>query len=74
MRDSDVIERCIHLWSNPGDIVFTPFMGIGSEVYGAVELGRKGMGIELKASYFRQAVKNLANVQTNRNDLLKDAS
>lgn len=70
----DVIERCIHLWSNPGDIVFTPFMGIGSEVYGAVELGRKGMGIELKASYFRQAVKNLSDVQTNRNDLLKDAS
>jgi len=55
----DVIERCIHLWSNPDDIVFTPFMGIGSEVYGAVELGRKGMGIELKPSYFRQAVKNL---------------
>ena len=70
----DVIERCIHLWSNPGDIVFTPFMGIGSEVYGAVELGRKGMGIELKASYFRQAVKNLSDVQSNRNDLLKDAS
>lgn len=70
----DVIERCIHLWSNPGDIVFTPFMGIGSEVYGAVELGRKGMGIELKASYFRQAVKNLSDVQTNRNDLLKNAS
>lgn len=55
----DVIERCIHLWSNPGDIVFTPFLGIGSEVYGAVELGRKGMGIELKPSYFKQAVKNL---------------
>ena len=70
----DVIERCIHLWSNPGDIVFTPFMGIGSEVYGAVELGRKGMGIELKKSYFNQAVKNLANVQSNRNDLLKSAS
>ena len=59
----DVIERCIHLWSNPGDIVFTPFMGIGSEVYGAVEMGRKGLGIELKASYFRQAVKNLEAAQ-----------
>jgi DNA modification methylase len=59
----DVIERCIHLWSNPGDIVFTPFMGIGSEVYGAVEMGRKGLGIELKASYFRQAVKNLENAK-----------
>lgn len=55
----DVIERCIHLWSNPDDVVFTPFMGIGSEVYGAVELGRKGIGIELKPSYFQQAAKNL---------------
>ena len=55
----DVIERCIQLWSNPGEIVYTPFLGIGSEVYGAVEMGRKGLGSELKASYFRQAVKNL---------------
>jgi DNA modification methylase len=55
----DVIERCIHLWSNPGDVVFTPFLGIGSEVYAAVELGRRGLGIELKASYFRQAEKNI---------------
>lgn len=64
----DVIERCIHLWSNPNDIVFTPFLGIGSEVYGAVELGRKGMGIELKPSYFKQAAKNLeaAKNQTKR--------
>lgn len=55
----DVIERCIHLWSNPNDVVFTPFLGIGSEVYGAVEMGRKGIGIELKSSYYNQAVKNL---------------
>lgn len=55
----DVIDRCIQLWSNPGEIVYTPFLGIGSEVYGAVEMGRKGIGSELKASYFRQAVKNL---------------
>lgn len=55
----DVIERCIDLWSNPGDTVLTPFLGIGSEVYGAVEMGRKGIGIELKPSYFKQAVKNL---------------
>jgi DNA modification methylase len=63
----DVIERCIHLWSNPNDVVFTPFLGIGSEVYGAVELGRKGIGIELKASYFKQATKNLeaCNARTN---------
>lgn len=55
----DVIERCVVLWSNVGEIVFTPFMGVGSEVYGAVTLGRKAIGIELKASYFRQALENL---------------
>lgn len=58
----DVIERCIDLWSNPGDTVFTPFLGIGSEVYGAVTMGRKGIGCELKPSYFKQAVKNLDGV------------
>ena len=56
----DVIERCVVLWSNPEDVVFTPFMGVGSEVYGAVQNGRKGMGVELKESYYNQAVKNLA--------------
>ena len=56
----DVIERCIDLWSNPGDVVLTPFLGIGSEVFAAVEMGRKGIGIELKPSYFKQAVKNIA--------------
>lgn len=56
----DVIERCVHLWSNPGENVFTPFMGIGSEVYGAVVNGRRGIGVELKESYYRQAVKNVA--------------
>lgn len=60
----DVIERCVILWSNPGEIVLTPFMGVGSEVYGAVRHGRKGVGIELKESYYRQAVKNLAEVIT----------
>lgn len=58
----DVIERCIDLWSCPGDTVLTPFMGIGSEVYSAVKRGRKGIGIELKPSYYRQAVKNVAKV------------
>jgi DNA modification methylase len=48
------------LWSNPGDVVLTPFMGVGSEVYGAVMNGRRGIGIELKSSYYSQAVKNLA--------------
>ncbi len=59
----DVIERCIVLWSNPGETVFTPFMGVGSEVYCAVQLGRKGIGVELKPSYFKQSVRNLETVQ-----------
>jgi DNA modification methylase len=58
----DVIERAVTLWSNPGERVLTPFMGVGSEAYGAVSLGRFGIGIELKSSYFRQAVKNLASI------------
>lgn len=58
----DVIERCIALWSLPGEIVFTPFMGIGSEVWCAARMGRKGIGIELKATYFAQAVRNLSTV------------
>jgi len=55
----DVIDRVIVLWSNPGEIVFTPFMGVGSEVYGAICAGRKGVGVELKSSYYRQAKKNV---------------
>lgn len=55
----DVIERAIQLWTNPGETVLTPFMGVGSEVYGAVRAGRFGIGAELKESYFRQAIKNL---------------
>ena len=58
----DVIERACILWSNPKEIVFTPFMGVGSEVFGAVSNDRFGIGVELKASYYRQAVKNLAEV------------
>lgn len=54
-----VIERCIKLWSAPGDVVFSPFAGIGSEGYKAVELGRKFIGIELKPSYWRCACENL---------------
>lgn len=56
----DVIDRCITLWSNPGETVLTPFLGVGSEIYGAIQAGRRGIGIELKPSYYRQAVKNLA--------------
>ena len=58
----DVIERCVILWSNPGEVVLTPFMGVGSEVFSAVRLGRRGVGIELKPSYFRQSIKNLKHV------------
>ncbi len=55
----DFIERCVRLWSNRGETVFTPFAGIGSEVYVAVQHGRRGLGIELKPSYWRTAVDNL---------------
>jgi len=56
----DTIERAIHLYTNEGDTVFTPFMGIGSEVFQAVKMGRKGIGFELKESYYDLAKKNLA--------------
>jgi DNA modification methylase len=55
----DVIARAVQMWTNPTDVVLTPFMGVGSEVYGAVVQGRRGVGCELKPSYYRQAVKNL---------------
>lgn len=58
----DVIERAVVLWSNPGENVLTPFMGVGSEVYGAVVNGRRGIGIELKPSYFRQAIANMESI------------
>lgn len=55
----DVIHRLVELYSNPKEVILTPFMGVGSEVYGAVKLGRKAIGIELKDSYYKQAIKNL---------------
>lgn len=58
----DVIDRALALWSNEGETVLTPCMGVGSEVYGAVRAGRRGIGVELKPAYYRQAVKNLASV------------
>lgn len=58
----DTIERCVVMWSNPGEAVLTPFMGVGSEVYTAVKLGRRGVGVELKSSYYRQALANLARL------------
>ncbi len=64
----DVIERVVTLWSNPNDVVMTPFMGVGSEVYGAVSLGRRAIGVELKASYYRQAAKNIEHAGTVQSD------
>lgn len=66
----DVIDRCLVLWSNPGEIMLTPFMGVGSEVYGAVAAGRYGLGMELKPSYYRQAQKNLASIDNGQQDRL----
>lgn len=65
----DVIERIVRLYSNEGDNVFTPFMGIGSEVYQAVKMNRRGIGIELKKEYFKQAVKNLNSLDDERNQM-----
>lgn len=61
-----VIERALRLWSNPGDVVFSPFAGIGSEGWVALRMGRKFVGVELKESYYRRAVRNL---QTARDDM-----
>lgn len=55
----DVIDRLVELYSNEGEVVLTPFMGVGSEVYSPVSMGRKAIGVELKDSYFKQSVKNL---------------
>jgi DNA modification methylase len=64
----DVIERACVLWSNPGETVLTPFMGIGSEVYGAIINGRRGVGIELKPTYYRQAVRNMEVALTHKTE------
>lgn len=69
----DVIERCVVLRSNPGETVLTPFMGVGSEVYVPVLLGRRGLGIELKPSYYRQAVKNVELAAAGRRDVVENA-
>jgi len=60
----DVIARICTLWSNPGETVLTPFMGVGSEVHHALKLGRKAIGIELKRSYFEQAILNMPKLRT----------
>ena len=62
-----VIERCLRLYSNEGDVVFTPFLGIGSEVYQAVKMKRRGIGIELKPAYFEAAVENIKRAEMDMN-------
>lgn len=64
------IERCIRLWSNPGETILSPFAGIGSEVYQAVKLGRRGVGIELKPEYFKAAVKNVKRAEVDQAPML----
>lgn len=59
----DLIERCVRLWSNPGDLVLSPFAGIGSEGYVSIKLGRRFAGVELKESYWRTAVDNLRRAE-----------
>ena len=68
----DVIERCLKMYSNEGDVVFTPFMGIGSEVYQSVKMGRKAIGIELKTEYYNQAVLNMQALDEERNQITSD--
>lgn len=63
----EVIRRCVRLWTNPGDVVWSPFAGIGSEGVVAIEEGRRFVGAELKCSYYQQAARNLAAVDVERN-------
>lgn len=65
----DTIERLIYLYSNKGDTIFTPFMGIGSEVYQAIKMGRKGIGFELKESYYDLAKKNVRSIVMEKSQL-----
>lgn len=62
----DVIERAVVMWSNPGEVVLTPYMGVGSEIAGALLNGRKGTGIELKDSYYRQAQEHLSKIASRK--------
>jgi DNA modification methylase len=69
----DVIERCIHLWTNRGDVVFSPFTGIGSEGYCAVKMGRRFIGIELKPQYWDLAVQNISDAKKDQQDLFSSS-
>ena len=69
----DVIDRLVELYSNPNEVVLTPFMGVGSEVYSPVSMGRKAIGIELKDSYFKQAILNIKEASSRfKNELKQD--
>jgi DNA modification methylase len=68
----EVIHRGIELWTNPGDVVLSPFAGIGSEGYVSVQMGRKFVGVELKRSYYEQAARNLQNALKQTNDLFAE--
>lgn len=68
----EVIRRGIDLWTNPGDVVLSPFAGIGSEGYVAIQMGRKYIGVELKRSYYEQASRNLQNALRLTNDLFAE--
>ena len=70
----DLIERAIQLWSNPGDVVFDPFSGIGSTGYQSIKMGRKFIGSELKSAYFEQACKNLASAKSSQSILFDMAA
>ena len=70
----DVIDRLVELYSNQGEVVFTPFMGVGSEVYSPVSLKRKGIGIELKESYYKQAILNMSEASNRFKDDDKNAT
>lgn len=65
----DVIERCIHLWTNPGDLVFSPFTGIGSEGYTAIKMGRRFVGTELKPQYWELACQNIEDARMEQQGL-----
>ena len=60
----DVIDRLVELYSNPNEVILTPFMGVGSEVFSPVSMGRKAIGVELKDSYFKQAILNLKDAKS----------
>jgi DNA modification methylase len=62
------IERCIRLWSNPGETIFSPFAGIGSEGYTAIKFNRKFIGIELKEAYWRVAARNLKQAEVSKTE------